>query len=29
VAAQALEIIDQIRGWGVPDRVVLADAGYG
>ena len=25
----ALEIIDQIRGWGVPDQVVLADAGYG
>jgi len=25
----ALEIIDQIRAWGLPDRVVLADAGYG
>ena len=25
----ALEIIDQIRGWGLADRVVLADAGYG
>jgi len=25
----ALEILDQIRGWGLPDRVVLADAGYG
>lgn len=25
----ALEIIDQIRAWGVPDEVVLADAGYG
>src|SRR6267154_1255833 len=25
----ALEIIDQIRGWGLPDQVVLADAGYG
>src|SRR6266852_6858821 len=25
----ALEIIDQIRSWGLPDRVVLADAGYG
>jgi SRSO17 transposase len=25
----ALEIIDQVRGWGVPDQVVLADAGYG
>ncbi len=25
----ALEIIDQVRGWGLPDRVVLADAGYG
>ena len=24
-----LEILDQIRGWGLPDRVVLADAGYG
>jgi SRSO17 transposase len=25
----ALETIDQVRGWGVPDQVVLADAGYG
>jgi len=25
----ALDIIDQIRGWGLADRVVLADAGYG
>jgi SRSO17 transposase len=25
----ALEIIDQIRGWGLPARVVVADAGYG
>ena len=25
----ALEIIDQIRSWGLPDRVVLGDAGYG
>jgi SRSO17 transposase len=25
----ALEIIDQIRGWGLADQVVLADAGYG
>jgi SRSO17 transposase len=25
----ALEILDQMRGWGLPDRVVLADAGYG
>jgi SRSO17 transposase len=25
----ALDIIDQIRGWGLSDRVVLADAGYG
>ena len=25
----ALEIIDQIRAWGLPDRVVLGDAGYG
>ena len=25
----ALDIIDQIRGWGLMDRVVLADAGYG
>ncbi len=25
----ALEIIDQIREWGLADRVVLGDAGYG
>ena len=25
----ALDIIDQIRNWGLADRVVLADAGYG
>lgn len=25
----ALEIIDQIRAWGIADQVVLADAGYG
>ena len=25
----ALEIIDQIREWGLPDRVALGDAGYG
>jgi SRSO17 transposase len=25
----ALDIIDQIRDWGLPDQVVLADAGYG
>jgi SRSO17 transposase len=25
----ALEIIDQIRSWSLPDRIVLADAGYG
>ena len=25
----ALEVIDEVRGWGVPDRIVLADAGYG
>jgi len=25
----ALEIIDQMRSWGLPDRIVLADAGYG
>ena len=25
----ALEIIDQLRAWGLPDRVVLGDAGYG
>ncbi len=25
----ALDIIDQVRGWDLPDRVVIADAGYG
>lgn len=25
----ALDLIDPVRGWGVPDRMVLADAGYG
>jgi SRSO17 transposase len=25
----ALEIIDQVRGWGLPGRVVIADSGYG
>jgi SRSO17 transposase len=25
----ALDLIDQVRDWGVPDRIVLADAGYG
>jgi len=25
----ALEIIDEVRAWGLPDQVVLADAGYG
>ena len=25
----ALDIIDQVRSWGLPDRVVVADAGYG
>lgn len=25
----ALELIDQVRGWELPDRVVIADAGYG
>jgi SRSO17 transposase len=25
----ALDLIDQVRGWRVPDRIVLADAGYG
>ena len=25
----ALDLIDQVRGWGVPNRLVLADAGYG
>ena len=25
----ALDLIDQVRGWGVPSRLVLADAGYG
>jgi SRSO17 transposase len=25
----ARDIIDEVRGWGLPDRVVIADAGYG
>jgi SRSO17 transposase len=25
----ALDVIDQVRGWQLPDRVVVADAGYG
>ena len=25
----ALELIDQARGWGLTDRIVVADAGYG
>jgi SRSO17 transposase len=25
----AVDLIDQVRDWGVPDRIVLADAGYG
>lgn len=25
----ALDLIDEVRGWGLPDRVVIADAGYG
>ena len=25
----ALEMIDQVRGWGLIDRIVVADAGYG
>ncbi|MBI4468458.1 MAG: IS701 family transposase [Acidobacteria bacterium] len=25
----ALEMIDQVRDWGLPDRIVIADAGYG
>jgi SRSO17 transposase len=25
----ALELIDQARAWGLPDRIVLADGGYG
>ena len=25
----ALELIDQVRGWGLPDRIVVADSGYG
>jgi SRSO17 transposase len=25
----ALDLIDQARSWGVPDRIVVADAGYG
>jgi len=24
-----VDIIDQVRGWGLPDRLVIADAGYG
>ncbi len=24
-----LDILDQVRGWGLPDRIVLTDAGYG
>lgn len=24
-----MDIIDQARGWGLPDRIVVADAGYG
>ena len=24
-----LELLDQARGWGLPDRIVLGDAGYG
>ena len=25
----ALEMIDEVRGWGLADRIVVADAGYG
>jgi len=25
----AVDMIEQVRGWGLPDRIVLADAGYG
>jgi SRSO17 transposase len=25
----ALDMIDEVRGWGLPDRAVIADAGYG
>ena len=25
----AADPIDQARGWGLPDRIVLGDAGYG
>jgi SRSO17 transposase len=25
----ALDLLDQARGWGLPDRIVLGDAGYG
>ncbi len=25
----ALDVIDEVRGWGLPDRVIIADAGYG
>ncbi len=27
--ALALDLLDQVRAWGLPDRVVLADADYG
>lgn len=25
----SLDMLDQVRGWGLPDRLVIADAGYG
>src|ERR1700746_2576392 len=25
----ALEMVDQVRGWNLADRIVVADAGYG
>lgn len=25
----ALELIDQVRSWGLPDQIVMADSGYG
>ncbi len=25
----ALDLIDQVRGWGLPDQIVIADSGYG
>ena len=25
----ALELLDQVRGWGLPDQIVIADSGYG